>query len=582
MKLLHISDLHICSRETQPFVERFRGAVRGRASCDLDIHTADPVVLEALRRLIACMDPDILIVSGDITTLGDSASFTEAATWITAQLNRPGEARHCLVVPGNHDLLLGQLLGLATKRRMPWYLWIPATFYFHDAIGVVKELGKKERKDLMEHPLANFLEFARTAGLSQETRALDLGESSKVQLYPFWSISTDPVWMNLGTARDAERDRMMHEIERRPPEGEGWLRIVVMHHNPIASSHGVETEMTNAYNSMPAGPQFMSQLQSAGVDVLLHGHQHKTARLLYDFDFQEAGHAYAIGCASSTARNGSCNLIEVSDVNHATVMCYRFDEQNARFTPEGRLPWNLCFERNRPTDERTQTTRYELKRYGRKERDEADYMSIAQSLSLPGTPMVYLSGRHLEAMHRANWDELKALLSSGTYVRVLLSDPEVLRKVAGGADLERGGGSPDLWGATEQLSGLADTAERSVRTLTDFVQSHLDGSECKRLDVRVAHTILPFGAVVRDADKKWGKMLVRILPVGAFGAIGTPFLKLNRRANELLYDHYLGYLTHLIRKGRHILGAWDRGDADLEAVVRSEIGGSVAGKTSEA
>jgi predicted MPP superfamily phosphohydrolase len=83
---------------------------------DLHFGAVDPAALEPLRRRLVELDPDLVVVSGDLTQRARVGQFREARAYLDT-LPRPQ-----FVVPGNHDIPLynvfGRFLGpLAGYRR---------------------------------------------------------------------------------------------------------------------------------------------------------------------------------------------------------------------------------------------------------------------------------------------------------------------------------------------------------------------------------------------------------------------------------------------------------------------------------
>lgn len=238
------------------------------------------------------------------------------------------------------------------------------------------------------------------------------------------------------------------------------------------------------------------------------------------------------------------------------MLTYRYTERGRRFDADGK-PLTLAFERNRPFDATTTDTRLEIKRFSWLETDDGKGQEMLwQEVQKPGASVVYISGKHLfrMAQDRASQDILLLLRApSTTYVRILISNPDLISNLSMQAA---------LWGTTDELDNLATTARQSLKHLESLVTG-LSVNERARIDVRISHTVLPFAATVRDADEEWGKMVVRLLPVGAIGGITAPVLKLNRRADGALYGYYLRHFKALLGSGTSVLGEWNRGDADL-------------------
>lgn len=78
---------------------------------DLHFGAEDPRAMDAAAAQIADLQPDVIVVSGDMTQRGRHDEFEAARTWIDA-LDRP-----TLIVPGNHDT---PLLNLVSRASSPF------------------------------------------------------------------------------------------------------------------------------------------------------------------------------------------------------------------------------------------------------------------------------------------------------------------------------------------------------------------------------------------------------------------------------------------------------------------------------
>lgn len=586
MRIAHISDLHFCTEPLKKQLQLFSDALTRRLPIDLDIAFHDSNVTLALRQLIQELDPSVIIISGDITTFGDRESFDLAYQWIDSLITRSyGHGpRTCVVLPGNHDVLQGQLSSLLRGKfsQLPFLARTGIKRWLNDSYDLVEKLTRdvpiKNPADIFN----NFQDFARKPGLTAESVQVNLGDTQKIFLHPFRSVSINPIWMNLGQSYREEIVKINGRLPRRDTSRVGELHILALHHNPISSANVAESPQVNAYNSMPSGVQLLKTLQQSGIDLVLHGHQHEQALASFDFDLKDAGHAFAVGIESSTSTtNAGCNLLTIEDINHIQLNTFKHRVDRHRFDPVEN--WTLCLERHRPIQPKTSTVRFEIKHYiiDPKDGNEGE---LWDEVLLPGSELIYISGRRLQFVTSEYLAELNDLLRvttsingyRGTYVRLLISNPRLLRMLAEPLnDSTRDGLSRDhipiagngkeeswLWGRTEDLLGLAADAERAINLLKDFV-SEISEEQRSRIDVRLSHTLLPFAATVRDANKAWGKMVVRMLPVGAMGELSAPVIKLHRRKERALYDYYFTHLQYLMAHGTSILGHWDRGDDDL-------------------
>ncbi len=562
IKLLHISDLHFCSKKASDLVDNFlEYRNKNFPKMDLDFHIADESVKKALHNFIVDVDPKYIAITGDVTALGDESSFDAAHEWLsTIEPMSGGGRRKFIIVPGNHDILLMNLarLFLIAKSELGFLPKLFLKKYFKLFNIITSYMGD----DWCNIDcLKNFQNFI---GKSESYYNYPLSIPRKnwqLVLFPFNTANNDPIWMNIGAIRTTQWLLLKNWLNDENYKKDGTLKMVIAHHNPISSPNKIESDLINAYNSMPGGTDFLKTIQNKGVDILLHGHQHISDIYCYDFDLSDAGQAYTVSCGSSTHENGWCNIINIYDVNNALLEKYKYDNRNGFVTGGVNDNVEIAFERNTPRDKRTLSVRYEIKKYFY---DDGKYEGEAlfDSLQEPGSEIVYMSGRHLKTIRENQFEALEKLLTGNgsgvkTKIRMLISDPILLKRLA-----QSQHGPCDLWGTKEELDRLVSTANETISQFDKFIEKR-SMEEKQRIDFRIAHTLLPFAAFIRDADKAWGKMAVKILPVGAIGDLENPIMALNRRNDKALFDFYAKYLRYLMLKSTPIHNNWSYGDNDL-------------------
>lgn len=568
LKIAHISDLHFCTEDLCAALKEFRDRVSDLTAkrIDLDIHIQNDETLRALETKINELDPDVIAITGDVTTFGDSKSYEMVGEWLNKVRQRTARPeRVCIAVPGNHDLFRDHFSALRINgaHSFKWWIRWPAKWAIRQALKPLnKWLNYRWNK---ENLLNEFYAFCSNFRIKNDELRLNLGAHSEVALISFNTVSTDPTWMNKGQSPPAEWASVRQKVVSTKNNDKGCLRIVLCHHNPIGSPQTVEEQFSYAYNGMPSGPMFMKELQTAGVDLILHGHQHVEA--LYSFDFHpsdQCGHAYTIGCScSSSSEKAGFHLIEVCDINHGILTSYQLGVTKSNFIKVTES--HLSFERNRPTDFSTASARYELKQFVANS-DGSDSPKVYKELESPGAELIYLAGRQLSQVRAGKFKTLRDMLQSmpganqKPKIRLLISDPELLRQIVAVT-----GEKWLVWGH-ERLDALAAEAEETIKELREFI-GNLDADARSRIEVRTSHTLLPFGALSRNPNRPWGKMAVRILPIGAIKVIHSPCLQLNCRSDDALYDHYLGHLKYLLLHGKPLSGLndWSHGDEDLHS-----------------
>jgi predicted phosphodiesterase len=553
LRIAHLSDLHFLDPLLEPLIREVNEALENLPfKLQLDIHSAQQHNLRALADSVKQEDPDVIIVSGDITSLGDEKSFDSAGVWLRdLAIRSGGNSREIVVVPGNHDDLAFHLKHLLTLLNGSFFKRILSAVMLGRLKRALFELQRKTNV-ADQASLSVFREWARSNHFHKEPQIRDLDAHSRVAICPFWSVSLEPLWVNLGTAYDSECRVFVGRLKGHNLSGSGVLRIAVLHHSPISSPDSEESNLKSAYNAMPRGSAFLRTIQESGVDLVLHGHQHLESAVKFDYQLKKAGHAYCIGAPSSTEANCGYSLIDIDDINRAKLSRLRLDK--AAFVHKVTLSENLRFERNRPIDEGTIDARYEMKGYYPRATDE-ELRSEFAGLHETGAEYLYVSGRKLGTLlDGAGWQEIVQLLeTSNTKVRFLLEGHEALRALA-----------DKTVDASQQevLIKLADDAQAGLGKLVKAI-SDLSAKQKQLVEVRTASVPLAFAATVRDPNRPWGKMVVRALHVAASLPV-TPWFRLNRRCDHLLFDQYREQLRQTILSARVEGQPWRYGDHDLQ------------------
>lgn len=186
-RLLHISDLHF-------------GAVNAR-------------LLEPLLELARRLQPDAVIVSGDLTQRARSTQFREAAAFL-ARFGLP-----VLTVPGNHD---------APLYNLPVRLLAPFGRY------------RRHVNEALEPVL--ILPGAVLAGVN----------------------TANPLVWKEGRLRSTSARALRQAFGTAPA---GLMHIAVLHHAPVPAADGTPADIHH-----PAA--VLRDLVAAGTDVVLSGHTH--------------------------------------------------------------------------------------------------------------------------------------------------------------------------------------------------------------------------------------------------------------------------------------------------------------------
>jgi len=191
-------------------------------------------VLEALIRDLQERRPDHIGVTGDLTHLGLPSEVEAAVDW----LGRLGPAPGVSIVPGNHDAYAGPA---GAERWSPWapYMGEPAP--------------PAAAQDGADEPVTHGFPWVRRLG----PIAL-VGVSSARPTAPLLATG------RLGEAQRARLERLLAALA-----DEGRVRIVLMHHPPMAAGLSRRRQLDD-------GAELRALLARTGAELVLHGHTHES------------------------------------------------------------------------------------------------------------------------------------------------------------------------------------------------------------------------------------------------------------------------------------------------------------------
>ena len=262
-RILHISDLHF----GPPFV---------------------PLVAEALMATVPRLNPDVVVVSGDLTQRAKRSQFQEAAAFF-----KRFEPTPMLIIPGNHDV---PLYRVAERLFKPHALYRE---YICDDLNPVMEVGN----------------------------VLLVGLDSTA---PHRSISNGVIF----------RDQLEHLEKTLATAPDDKVRIVVAHHH-FAPGHDRVIDI-----AMPKTRRAIDCFVEHRVEMILGGHLHR-AYIGSSLDFFPGHHrdrgVIIVQCGTTTSSRGkgrerdenSFNLIEV-DADTLSVIHYLYNRDTEQFVPIGR------------------------------------------------------------------------------------------------------------------------------------------------------------------------------------------------------------------------------------------------------
>ncbi len=250
-------------------------------------------VLAALIEDLHRCAPDHVGITGDLTHLGLPAEIAAAVEW----LERIGPAERVSIVPGNHDAYAG---AEGAERWLPWRAYMGE----HVAGAADAKPGEREDADTQGFP------WVRRLG----SRIALIGVSSARPTAPL-----------LATGRLGEAQRSRVETLLTQLGVEGRVRIVLMHHPPIAAGQSRRRQLDDA-------AEMRALLGRAGAELVLHGHTHES----------HEGSVPGPGGAIPVLGVPSSSSIGHRPARRARYHLYRIvAERDALGAPRCRLSWQV-------------------------------------------------------------------------------------------------------------------------------------------------------------------------------------------------------------------------------------------------
>lgn len=229
-RVAHLSDLHATPVRIRDPRELAGKRLLGWLSWHVRRRRAHrPEVLEALVEDLRRDPPDQVVVTGDLTNVACESEFAAARAW----LERIGPPSAVSIVPGNHDAYV------AIARERSWDRW---SEYLRSDAGPGADAGA-----LDEFPTLRVRGAAAIIGLSTAL--------------PTWpGLATGA----LGAAQLARLERLLGSLRDSP-----LCRILLLHHPPTPGAVSARRALVDA-------DALRTLLARAGVDLILHGHGHRT------------------------------------------------------------------------------------------------------------------------------------------------------------------------------------------------------------------------------------------------------------------------------------------------------------------
>ncbi|MGD1154048.1 MAG: metallophosphoesterase [Syntrophales bacterium] len=284
---MHISDLHFGedldrTKKTQKVKQKIQEFFRKKIlpSFIPPLIPEDRVICDRLAILVDDINKerriDYLIVSGDLTAIGDIASFENVKKFLgnpfDAQI--PGlsfEEGRLLLVPGNHDTISNKygFFGNPGNRLENYYQVFQRKLPY--LVGPVDLKGKKFTFFCFDSTSPEFVSFSD-------------GEIGDKEISWFYR-ETKKLKKRYGT----------DYIES--------TKIVIFHHHPIP----LPGTRPNIWTQLIDGSRFLPLLNEEGIDLVLHGHEHLNAISKIEYVFSNTKKKPVTICAAGTASRDKSN-----------------------------------------------------------------------------------------------------------------------------------------------------------------------------------------------------------------------------------------------------------------------------------
>jgi 3',5'-cyclic AMP phosphodiesterase CpdA len=562
MKIVHISDIHACAEDNKGLVGDLV-EITGSAGLKLDIHYWDKGLFTKLIRQLNRLDPDVVCITGDLTTFGDKKSFDELGIELEYLKERKdGAKRPIIVVPGNHDQLelsVAKLGAYRNKISKPEEIGVKflaklkgkntdVIKNIDDLLGRLESGPKGELKDNWNRFVGDFKHLCNGEKFICNKKE----DGVSVAFFPFDSTCNDPLWMNLGEVCDKQYDEFGRSIEAYK---DADIKISLLHHSllSVPDTHSISNPIAYGYNSFLDAGKFGLIMQQNGIDIVLHGHEHRNTTYSLDFHPEEAG-AVAVSAvrpACLKKRDSSFDVIEVKSRSCVTKVSYHYN------TAKGFVPGDLMYipiDRFAVRDESTLLARLELQEFSdKKDRAEDDFSRECDSQLKDSEHNILTVGVSLTEFTRDRvLDVLKESIENteNREFWVLAVAPEVMKEVAKKYNHDKSNGDD------RHISNSSHALETLRKFKDELAESHRN-----RLIIKVIPHVISFGATVTLCNEP--DVYVTLLPVGTWDRDKQVRMRLSSKTNGGLCKFFETHARDLWEKATD----YDDYLADLDNVT---------------
>ncbi|CAK7192054.1 3',5'-cyclic adenosine monophosphate phosphodiesterase CpdA [Commensalibacter sp. Nvir] len=219
-------------------------------------------------------NPNLVLISGDLTNLALPEEFEQAAKWL-----RSLPFRKIYIVPGNHDALV------KTNWNQTFALWTPWTMAFSQ----------------QDYPV-----------IFKEDQIAIIGLNTAIPTLPF-----------LANGRiDHEQLKRLKDLLRKTRE-EQLITIIMLHHPPLSNIVAKRKSLENIKN-------LQNILKKEGANLILYGHSHKTKTEKF-LDIPILGISSASSSSVKLNKKASWRKIFVESDKHFSKIKFSVRSQTKNF-----------------------------------------------------------------------------------------------------------------------------------------------------------------------------------------------------------------------------------------------------------
>jgi 3',5'-cyclic AMP phosphodiesterase CpdA len=224
----HLTDPHLTTLTNVKYRQLLNKRVLGYLSWKTKRqHYHQPSILAALISDMRTINPDHVVISGDLTHIGLADEFDQVADWLPTI----GTAEQVTVIPGNHETYV------KTSWQHSFAKW-------HDYLAGDNTPANNQ---IIEFPTLRIRNQIAFIGLNSAYPSAPLLATGK-----------------LGNQQLAKLEQLLEHTKQ-----QGLFRVVIIHHPPIPGICIWRKRLTDA-------EKLQTILQQHSVELVIYGHTHKT------------------------------------------------------------------------------------------------------------------------------------------------------------------------------------------------------------------------------------------------------------------------------------------------------------------